>query len=159
MSNNQNERTEHDSHDSKGGSGFHAGALDIFSKDNAKYFKPLLGAALGATNMADGKSDIDFDTYGFLSGMGTVFAVGIGAERAPLGAGLRPSLMLAGLGIAGANKLIDSTLFKGVDRKAPSMIADGVSMAIAFTPQPLPLKAVEMVGLHTAGRVIDKLLD
>jgi hypothetical protein len=180
MANNQPERTE-SNQASNGGSGVSAGDLNIFSADNAKYFKPLasaamggmnpdlhiddkvlkplVGAALGGTNaeMHGGKSN--FDLYGFLSGMGTTFSVALGAEKGPIGPGIRPSLMLVGLGVTGADALIDHTLFKGVDRKAPSMIADGVSMAIAFTPQPLYMKAAEMVAVHTAGRFIDKLLD
>jgi hypothetical protein len=175
MANNQPERIE-DKQASKGGAGINAGDEHIFSAENMKYFKAaskgglqawaeqdhpyLKGAALGGVYQSAEKhhSQNNFDWYGYMSGIGTTYAFALGREGLK-GTGLRPSSLLLGLGVAGADSLVDHTLFKGVDRKAPSMIADGVSMALAFTPQPTYLKAAEMIGLHTAGRFIDKLLD
>jgi hypothetical protein len=135
-----------------------------FTPDNLDEFRgPIIVPVIpaGPRHPSGGSATLpkDHDFYSDIRGVGTTFALGLGEAGRGGVPSVRPTHFLMGIGVGVGDMVIDHTLFNGQQRKAPSFIADGLSLAVAFTPQPVYLKGIEMVGLHTAGRLIDKLVD
>lgn len=63
---------------------------------------------------------------------------------------------VTGLGVVGANYVLDEALFKGTRYGTASLIGDTAMPLVALLPTNTYVKGALMVGAHTAGRLVDK---
>jgi hypothetical protein len=132
--------------------GLNAGDANVYTAENLKRFKEL-----NQPQQPEHQGS-QRDIYGFTMALGQTYGLALGTGLQLKESGLRPSSLILGAAVGVGNQLIDQQLFKGVDRKAPGYIADAATLGIALTPQPVYMRAIEMVGVHTVGRYLDKLL-
>lgn len=97
---------------------------------------------------------VDNAAYGVLRPL--AIAGAIAASRRPPGSSW-PGGLLAGVGTMFADQAIDQNLFPDVKRGPISTIADAASIGCFFLPQNRFMQTAEAVGIHLAGKTLEKL--